>query len=364
MALQLTLQLMKIAVCTPFFLQDHLTDKENFIVETLCSLASQNSSDDVFIIVENHKGLKSQVKLSSNINIITARSLLTKGLFRKIWWDVQLPGILRKIKADVFISFENKCSLITSTPQIIAFPDVEKIRSTYLKKASLILVPNKKAEIFLKEKFGPGFLQIGHLYPSAAKKYKFANGIEKEKAKHTFSDGKEYFLYNSSFSRKEDILHLLKGFSFFKKRQQSNFKLLMFVKPNSSLVKDLATYKYRADISFIDVNDKTRLAEITAAAYAVVLPFSVNDPIAALNALRSGVPVVASKESSVFELAADAVLFTETQTTKELGEKMMQLYTNENYRSILIEKGKLVTARFTQEGSAQQLWQSIVKLVP
>ena len=82
---------------------------------------------------------------------------------------------------------------------------------------------------------------------------------------------------------------------------------------------------------------------ITASAYAVVLPFNTNeDIIAALNAMRSGVPVIAVKNSIINEVAGDAALYAETETTKDIGEKMIQVYTDENYRFKLIEKGKQV----------------------
>jgi len=40
---------------------------------------------------------------------------------------------------------------------------------------------------------------------------------------------------------------------------------------------------------------------------------------------------------------------------------MMQVYTDENYRTRLIEKGKLVAGEYTSEKTAGLLWQSIIK---
>ena len=82
---------------------------------------------------------------------------------------------------------------------------------------------------------------------------------------------------------------------------------------------------------------------------------------AALNAMRSGVPVIAVKNSVINELTDDAVLYAETATTKDIGEKMIQVYTDENYRFKLIEKGKKVAAAHTDEKAAEALWESILK---
>ena len=77
--------------------------------------------------------------------------------------------------------------------------------------------------------------------------------------------------------------------------------------------------------------------------------------------MRSGVPVIALKSSVVNEVAEDAVLYAETGAPKDIGEKMMQVYTDENYRFKLIEKGKKIAAAYTDEKAAEVLWQSILR---
>ena len=85
--------------------------------------------------------------------------------------------------------------------------------------------------------------------------------------------------------------------------------------------------------------------------------------ITALNATRSGVPVITIKNSIINEAFGDAALYSESEATKDVGEKMMQVYTDENYRTRLIEKGKQVAATYTDEKAAEILWQSILKVL-
>jgi gliding motility-associated protein GldC len=177
------------------------------------------------------------------------------------------------------------------------------------------------------------------IYPAPGKNYVPMDINRKEHAKEEYSEGKEFFLYNSSFNNQEDLIELLKSFSQLKKRQQSNFKLLLLMELDPFIEKTLSAYKYRNDVKFIGVKDKNIKTEITAAAYAAILSFNTNeDIIAALNAMKSGVPVITTKGSAVTEVAEDAVLYADKEI-KDIGEKMMQLYTNENLRSERIEKG-------------------------
>jgi glycosyltransferase involved in cell wall biosynthesis len=188
------------------------------------------------------------------------------------------------------------------------------------------------------------------------------NTEEMERIKKEFSDDIEYFLYNGSFLKSEELIVLLKSFSHFKIRQQSSFKLLLLLRSNPAFEKNISDYKYRADVKFIGSDDKNEMAMITAAAYAVILLFNGSENVTAgLNAMKTGVPVIASKDSAINEVAGEAALYAETGAIKDIGEKMMQVYTDENYRSLLIEKGIAVVNKFNSKKAVDSLRQAILK---
>ena len=102
-------------------------------------------------------------------------------------------------------------------------------------------------------------------------------------------------------------------------------------------------------------------AEIMATAYAFVVNSDTKENmITALNAMKSGVPIIAVDNSSVNEIAGDAALYA-ANDIKDIGEKMMQLYKDENLRSALIKKGNEIVRNYTEEKSAAQLWRSITE---
>jgi len=201
------------------------------------------------------------------------------------------------------------------------------------------------------------------VYPSPGKNYLPVDTGKRESIKNKYSGNKEYFLYNSIFRTREDLISLLKSFSHFKKRQQSGFKLLLITKSNSSIEESIENYKYRNDVVMIGPVSEKENSDIIAAAYAAVLPFDTYEDLpAALNAIQSGIPVITAGKSSINEVAGDAVLFGDNDI-KDIGEKMMQLYKDEGLRSALIEKGKEIVKNFTEEKSAAHLWQSIMKVL-
>lgn len=346
---------MTIAIWSPSLFKEDYSNSREFIVQTLLSFISQHPDKKFLILTETAP----PNSFPKNTQILPVRPIPKNTLMKKIWWDVRMPAFLKKIKADLFISFENRCSLTASIPQSILIRPTEIIKPAFIKKARLVFVLNESTRNQLKKYHGVQDKKITTIIPFASKRFKMADDKEKENIKAEHSDGKEFFLYNNEFSRKEELIELLKSFSHFKKRQQSSFRLLLLTESNSYFEKSLSSYKYRGDIKFI--GKKNDPAMITASAYAVVLPFNNNgDMIAALNSMQSGVPVIATKNSIVSEMAGDAVLYAE-KGVNDVGDKMMLLYKDENYRYWLIEKGKSLAATFTQEKTAEQLWQAIIK---
>ena len=335
-------------------------NSQSFIVETSFLLARLHSEHRFIIITDQRPG--EQFSSYSNIKIIFVKPPLKNALFKKIWWDIKLPVALKKAKADLFISLYNACSSTVVIPQFIMIQNLEKTSKAHIKKARLLIVPNKLIEKKLIKKFGIGEEKIAVIYPSANKMSVPINEQKRETIKNKYSEGKEFFLFNSIFPLQKNFINLLKSFSHFKKRQQSSFKLLIIGSSDSFFEKSLESYKYKNDVRFVEIKDKSEEALMIASAYAVVFPFNINeDMVTALNAMRLGVPVIAVKDSIINEAFGDAALYSETEATKDIGEKMMQVYTNEGYRFRLIEKGKQVAGEFTGEKAAELLWQSIIK---
>ncbi len=334
-------------------------DSHSFIVETSFLLAEKHPGHR-FIILTDQKPSE-QFPFYSNIETVLVKPVPKNAILKRIWWDLKLPAILKKIKTDLFISSHNACSLTAVIPQFMMIQNLEKSLKTHIKKARLLIVSNELMKKKLIEKFKIKEGKIAVIYPSANKMFEPITEQEKKAVKNKYSEGKEFFLFKSIFPGQKDFINLLKSFSHFKKRQQSSFKLLV-IATNSFFEKSLEGYKYRNDIRVIDIKDKQEEALITASAYAVVLPFNINeDMITALNATRSGVPVITIKNSIINEVLGEAALYAETETIKDVGEKMMQVYTDENYRTRLIEKGKQVAGEYTSEKAAELLWQSIIK---
>lgn len=282
-------------------------------------------------------------------------------LLKRLWIDKVLISQLRKIRADILISAGDFSLPKTSFPHLILKPDPEKLQLSYIKKANLVVISETDRQSLITQMgLVPDKIMIVHPLPQ---KGFFPIDDEKIKLiKEKYSDNKEYFIINAGLQKKDELISLLKSFSHFKKRQQSNFKLMLLIDSNTLLQKDMENYKYRNDVILIRSDSNKEKAAITAAAYAMIHPsYTDCDMISVLNAMQSGIPVIATKNQIINEIVGDTVLYAENEI-KDLGEKMMQLYRDETLRSQLIEQGKEKMKNYTEENSATQLWQAIMKV--
>ncbi|MEY3541468.1 MAG: hypothetical protein RLZZ204_280 [Bacteroidota bacterium] len=163
--------------------------------------------------------------------------------------------------------------------------------------------------------------------------------------RYQYTQGDAYFLCTAPLHEAANIIPLLKGFSQFKKRTNSNMKLVLTgVKGEFSngILQAIETYKYRNDLVFLDKLTEADQRDLFCSTYALVHPcrwerFGI--PI--LNALKAGVAVLTAEESSMSELASMAGMFFNEEDGSEIGEKLIRVYNDEQMRSEMIGTGLL-----------------------
>ena len=162
-------------------------------------------------------------------------------------------------------------------------------------------------------------------------------------------------------------MNLLKAFSIFKKKQQSNMKLLLAGRlawKYDSFLESLKTYKYRSDVVITGYLDEKDLVKVIGSAYALLYPslwegFGV--PI--LEAMKCNVPVITSSNSPMQEIAKDAALYIDPSDHNDIADKMMLLYKDEALRKKLIQKGREIIPQYSWDKTADLLWQCVLKAI-
>ena len=371
---------MVIAVNTRFLLPDYLEGYGNFIFECFSRLAKKYPEHTFLYIFDRE--FDEKFITSGNIIPVIAGPSARHPLLWQYWYNYKVSALLRKYKADVFVSPDGFCSLRTRVPQCLVLHDLafihypqfinkshlrfyNKFTPKFLQKAKSIATVSQfsKADVCKQYKIAEDKIDV--VYNGVSKKFKPLNQEEKDAIKESYSEGKEFFLFTGSIHPRKNIMNLLKAFSIFKKRQKSNMQLLIAGRlawGYEGFTNSLKSYKYRKEVKLLGYLPKEVLAEITASAYALVYPsFFEGFGVPPLEAMQTGVPVIASNAGSIPEVCGGAAIYIDPGKIEDIAEKMMLLYKDEVQRNDLIEKGKIRARLYSWEKTSHLLWLSILK---
>ena len=374
---------MVIAVNTRFLLVDYLEGYGNFIYETFRRITEQHPEHEFIFIFD--RPYDKRFLFSNNIKTVVTGPAARHPLLWKLWYDIKVPAVLKKYKADVFVSCDGFCSLGTKVPQCLVVHDLaflhypsaikkshllfyKRYTPKFLGKAISIATVSEFSKKDIIAQYGTDAKKINVVYNGVKEIFNPINNEAKATIKNKYTDGKEYFIYAGSIHPRKNLITLLKAFSVFKKRQQTNMKLVLAGRlawQYESFEKDLKSYKYRNDVVLTGYVEEAVLAEIIGAAYGLVYPsFFEGFGVPVLEAMRCDVPVITSADSAMQEIAKDAALYADANSHTDIANKMMLLYKDENLRKELILKGRQIVKQYSWDKTATLLWQSIEKVMP
>ena len=319
--------------------------------------------------------------ISKNVLSVISAPLLNNSWMWKYWLNSTLPGIVKKHNASILINTDIACSKRISIPQWVFVNDLSFLQfplhftskernffnkqlPDFLKIADGIVTSSDFVAKEIKQHYSIKDDKIKLFSINTPAAYQPIYWGEKETIKNTYTDGKEYFLFSGEINPRYDLVNLLKAYSFFKTRQQSNMQLVITANSLSSnhpFNKLFDTYKYRRDVQLLIGLPETKLAKITAAAYAFIYPaHSAGSAVFPLQAMQCEVPIIASQLGAIKEKIGDAVLYADPSNFEDIAEKMMLLFKEETTRSELIESGKLVMNKTKDAKLNAKWWKSVL----
>jgi len=373
---------MIIAVNTRSLLHKHSERYATFIFQSFSRLAAANPEHQFLYIFD--RSFDARYITSSNIVAITAGPAVKTPLLWLWWYNYKVPRVLKKYKADVFVSADGCCSLRTKVPQCMVVHDLAFLHQPkfisrsqlsffqiytpkFVRKATTIATLSNVVKDELVQRYKKNHLAINVIGSGVSEVFEPIGWKQKEAVLEKWTGGKEYFIYVGEIHPKKNLLNLLKAFSHFKKWQKSNMQLLIvgrMATGYTQFTEDLKTYKYRDEIVLTGFLESQDLQHALASAYAFINPSLYEGfSIANIEAMRCGVPVIANDTAAMHEACGDAALYCDVNDHKAIAEKMMLLYKDENKRNSLINAGLQQAQQFTWDATAALLWAGIYQTV-
>ncbi len=371
---------MNIAVDARCFIRDGQDESANFIFSIFSKIIALHKQHTFIFIFD--KPFHPSLVFVENVVPVVQKPIVDSLAKFHIWYNIKIPLLLKKYKADVFVCTDGFCSLTTKVPQCLVLNDfsflefplfTHRKRLGISKRFTRRFVKNAKTLIissdYLKNKIINNYNipgdKIQIIYPANEEDIKPLSFEDRERIKGKFANGNEYFVYAGLIHPSKNLMNLLKAFSAFKKRQKSSMRLIIvsaFSQQYNELIVSLQLFKFKDDVTLLTGQLANEVTQILAAAYAIVyVPFVENTPVVLLTAMKAGIPLITSSIGALPEICEDAALYAHPENFKEIAIKMMYLFKDENLRKKLIEKGKEQKKKITLKKAVELFWQTIVK---
>ncbi|PLX08937.1 MAG: glycosyltransferase family 1 protein [Marinilabiliales bacterium] len=369
---------MNIAVNTRLLLKNKLEGIGWFSFESLKRI-TENHPEHTFYYIFDRQWDDSFIT-SENIIPLKAGLPTRHPFLWYLWMEFTIPKVLKKIKADIFVSPDGMLSLRTKIPQIPVIHDINfhhnphqlpfwvrkynnHFYKKFAKKAHHIGTVSEYSKMDIAQSYGIEPDKITVCYNGSNSSYRPITDELKRKTKEKFTNLEDYFVFVGSLNPRKNIPVLLKSFEIFKNSGNHRQKLVIVgsaMHLTGEIDTILSTMRYKEDVIFTGRLDIDNLSKVMGSAIALVyIPFFEGFGIPLVEAMYAETAIIAGNTTSLPEVAGDAALVADPDDYKAVAKHMETLVTNSGLREDLILKGKIQRQNFSWDKTAERFWSCI-----
>jgi glycosyltransferase involved in cell wall biosynthesis len=371
---------MKIAVNTRLLLKNKLEGIGWFTFETLKRITEQHPEHEFYFIFD--RKYDESFIFSKNVKPIIIPPQARHPFLFFLWFEFSIPYILKRLKADIFLSTDGYLSLSSKAKQVAVIHDLNfehnpndvpfLVRKYFkfffhrwAKKATRIVTVSEYSKKDIVECYNIDPAKIDIAYNGANEIFVPINEKEKTKIFNRYGNASPFFVFVGALHPRKNIKNLLIAFDIFKGRTDNEIKLLI-VGEKQWWTDDIeAAYEnmdYKRDVIFTGRLKIAELAKVVASAQAMVyVSYFEGFGIPIIEAFNAGTPVITSNVTSMPEVAGGAALLVDPFNPADISEAMVKISLDENLRNSLISKGLKRGQDFSWQKTADALWASVVK---
>lgn len=300
-----------------------------------------------------------------------------------IWFEVSLPGLLKKIGADVFFSPDGYLSLRSGQPQAMVVHDLAYLHfpdqvpfwvrrfyrhfvPRYLSKAAHIFAVSHATRQDISQHFPGSAEKISIAYNGCKEEFRPLSETEIRQVRDRYSEGRPYFLFVGAMHPRKNIPGLIQGYNVFRTRASDPIKLILAGRQawlTGDITQAYEASPYKDDIEFVPYVQPGELALLTGAALAAVAPSLLEGfGVPVLEALQCDVPVLVSDRFSLPEVGGPGAICFDPFSPDSIGEAMLRILDPEE-RTRSIESGRTHRTQFSWDDSARHIFEKLISLV-
>jgi len=373
---------MRIAVNTRLLLKERLEGIGWFTFETLKRM-TRNHPEHEFIFIFDRPWSEEFI-FSENVTPVVIGPPARHPFLFYIWFEFQIPRVLKKFKADLFLSPDGYLSLNTKVPQLAVIHDISFVHRPgdlpwlknryynyffprFAHKAARIATVSEYSGNDIARSFTIDPNKIDIVNNGINEEFMPIPPEEQENIRKKYTDGNTYFLFVGALHPRKNVTGLLKAFDAFKTFDLKNIKLVIVggqMHKTGEMYETYNNMRYKNDVVFTGRISTPELRSVLGAALALTfVPFFEGFGIPVIEAMSSGVPVICSNTTSLPEVGGNAVLYADPYNIEQVTEAMLKISEDEDLRKSLIEKGFNQKKKFNWDQTTRLLWMSVERVL-
>ena len=372
---------MKIAVNTRLLIKDKLEGIGWFTAETFKRITASHPEIEFIFLFD--RAYSRGFIFSDNVTPVILPPQARHPVLYYTWFNLSVPYILKKYKADIFISPDGYLSLNTSIPQLSVFHDLNfehypqdlpflerkyyrHFFPIFAEKAKRIATVSEFTKKDITQQYNIAPSKIDVVYNGANPLFKPASEETILSVKRKYTYNQPYFLFVGALHPRKNLVSLFKAFDLFKKQTDQPHKLLIAGNKKwwtSEIRNSYESLSHKKDVIFSGRVDTKELVNIVGSAEALTyVSYFEGFGIPIVEAFYSETPVITSNITSMPEVAGEAALLIDPFSENSIAEAMKKIAGNKPLKKKLTEKGKVRARNFSWEQTANNLWSSIEKI--
>ncbi len=369
---------MVIAVNTRLLQKGRLEGIGWFTRETLVRITKSHPEHQFIFIFDRE--YDEEFIFSDNITPVIVSPQTRHPLLWFIWFELQIPRILKKYKADLFLSPDGYLSLNTKVKQLAVIHDINFAHRPkdlpnliakyynfffpkFAKRAARIATVSyySKEDIVRTYRIDPDNIDV--VYNGVNVLYAPTSIEEQEATKEKYTNGKPYFLYVGSMHPRKNICGLLRAFDAFKTATGKDIKMVITGSEMFKTGEIRMTYegmRHKDDVVYTGRLSPKDLHQVLGAAISLIfVPYFEGFGVPVIEGMSAGIPVICSNTTSLPEVGGHAVIYADPFVVSQIKDAMIRIVEEDGLRDKLIQKGHIQQTKFSWDKTAEMLWGSI-----
>ena len=370
---------MIIGVNTRFLLKTKMEGFGWYTYETLLRITQSHPEHEFIFFFD--RPFDQKFIFSENITPVVLNPPARHPILQIIWFDFSITRALKKYKCDIFISPDGYLSLRSKLPQLAVIHDLnfehnpkdvpksvlkffKKKFPLFAKRADRICTVSQFSKDDIVNTYGISPSKIDVTYNGVSPVFKVIEENKKQEIREQYTDGKPFIVFVGAIHKRKNVQRLIKAYRNLKTEQNIPHHLLLVGEPMWSNEAIEVEEEMKSFIHFTGHVSLESLAEIMGSATCLAfVSYFEGFGIPLIEAMQSGVPILAGNKTSLPEIGGDAVLYCDPFSVESIQNQLQLLLKDDELRSSLIEKGLKRAEDFSWDYTARDLWLAVEKIM-